>query len=173
MPDIEKNPGRFIAFWGFILLGAIILLTLIGNALGIANIYWQAEKAKLTIKPRITQQIYTPENAFAQINFFHDQCRGVVADLNIFKNNRERYEADVQAAHLETDPIKRQADIEALSTEQQDVTGALNAAQQAAQAYNSQSAKYTATPFKDHNLPYRIELPAGEAAAANFIVNCQ
>lgn len=174
--NFTNHPKTYLAKLVGIVVVVIVALSLIGNALGIANIYWQATKAKITAAPRVTTQVYDTNNIIAQVKFFHDKCVGVKEKVNIFQNNYARYQNNLRAAELQTDPLQRQVALDALGPAQADVTAALNGAQSDAAEYNSAAANPTINPFRtifsQNNLPERIELPPGEAAASHFLLNC-
>jgi hypothetical protein len=121
----------------------------------------------------VTKQVYETENIIQKVALFHDKCTKVVADLNIFQNNYQRYLADKQAAaNPAATTLERQSVAASLANDVSDYTAPLNVVQEDAAAYNSASAQYTQNPFKAQNLPYRIEVPPGASAAYAYHVNC-
>lgn len=154
-------------------LGAIALIcVVIVSLISTGSLFFQAEVAKRTLAPRVTQRVYGTDNAINNVAFFHDKCQAVLRDVQVYRNNAARLRADQRAAQTETDPLKQQQAQAALTTEQSQVTAAQNTAASDAADYNSASAQYTRNPFKDANLPYRIELPADPVALAEFTINC-
>jgi hypothetical protein len=175
MEKFVQKPVRSSIKILLIVLAIWFLLSLIANAIGIANIYWQAEKAKVTAAPRVTSKVYETENIIAKVAFFHEKCTNVVKDLHVFENNYERYLADKETARTTTGLEARSAS-EALSNDQSDYTAALNVAQEDAANYNAASdnptIKQFRTIFSQHGLPEHIELPAGTTAAYKFKIYC-
>jgi hypothetical protein len=170
--DYARHP-----VWNSIKLGlaGIVVIGVLAAIIGListGSVFFAASKAKFTAAPRVTQKVYAPDNVIANVAFFHDTCNAVSRDLQVYRNNEARYQADRNAARLQTDPLQQAAAVNALSTEQQDVTAALNAAQDAAASYNSASAQYTRNPFKDAGLPYRITVPTDPRDLATFSVAC-
>src|SRR5207248_4697388 len=106
---------RWFVKWTAIIVAVVVFLSVIGNALGIVNVFWQAKRAKLTAQPRVTSKVYETENIIAQVNRFHERCTGVQEKLAIFKNNYAKYVADKEAAHLKTDTLEQHAAVEALA----------------------------------------------------------
>lgn len=170
------HPKRTTAKWVAYGIAVLVALSVIGNALGIANIYWEAGKAKLTAAPRVTKAVYSTENIIQQVNLFHERCNQVQEKIKVFENNYERLTADRVAAKDQTDPLERYAAVQGLVGDQQDVTAALNAAQGSAAEYDAAAASPTSAPFRtifsQHGLPTRIDLPAGSQAAYHYKLSC-
>lgn len=167
----EPSKGTILKWIG-IVVAVLIGLTVLANALGIANIYWSAEKAKITAKPRVISKIYETENIIVEVAKFHDECTAVQRELAVFQNNYGRYQADKEAAADASTGLEKEAAVQSLPNDVSDYTAPLNSAQAEAAAYNSNSAQYTQNEFKTHNLPNRIDLPPGPPAAAKFQLNC-
>lgn len=155
----NEKPGRTTAKWLGSFLVLILALTLVGNAFGVANIYWEAAKARITASPRVEKKVYEPENIINQVYYFTTTCEDVGRDYANWKNNEADYQRELQLANTaRTQGEATQANNAAqqLSTA---VSGALQQVQQDAAAYNARSINYTANPFKTHGLPYRITVP--------------
>jgi hypothetical protein len=171
----NEKPGRTSAKWLGIVVAVVLLLTVLGNALGIVSVFWSAEKAKITAAPRVTSKVYETENIIAKVTLFHEKCTDVIADLNTFQNNYQRYVADKEALKGATG-LEAQSGREALPNDVSDYTAALNVAQSDAATYNAEAANPTAaefrTIFSQHGLPVRIDLPPGAAAADSYHLNC-
>lgn len=150
-----------------------VLIVLVCVGLSIGGVFAGAKVAEITEHPRVISKVEETENVIAKIALFHDRCTQVNEKIAIFKNNYGRYQADREA-------VRNLTGLEASSAQAQlpndvsDYTAALNAAETAAQEYNSASAQYTQDKFKSSKLPYRILLPAGNVKASYaFTLNCQ
>lgn len=155
----NEKPGRMIAKWLGLLLVVVLALTVVGNAFGVANIYWEGAKARATAAPRVEKAVYNPENIINQVYFFTTTCEDVGRDYANWKSNEADYQRELQLAQTaRTQGEATQANNAAqqLSTA---VSGALQQVQQDAAAYNARSINYTAKPFKTHGLPARIVVP--------------
>ena len=165
----ENNPVKtFLKAFG-ILFAIVIVLSIIGNATGIVSIYWQAEEAKITAAPKVTRQVYQPENIISQVYFFTTTCEDVGKDYANWHSNEADYQREIQiAGNARTQGEATQANNAAqqLTTA---VSGALQQLQQDAASYNARSINYTANPFKDRSLPYRIEVPSNPSQLAVWI----
>lgn len=174
--NFADHPKWTVAKWVAVVVAGCLAISVVASLISTGGLFFQAKLAKVTAQPRVTKQIYGTENIVSQIKLFHDKCTGVQEKLAIFKNNYAKLVTDREAAHLKTDPLEQHAAVEALAADSQDVTAALNAAQSDVQAYNSAAANPTVNPFRtifaQNGLPERIALPAGEAAANSFQLNC-
>lgn len=155
--DAGRHPGFTLLRWA--LTGTLIVLACIAlvGLLTTGSVFFRAAAAKRTISARVATQVYTPENAIAQIAFFHDTCQQAVAQQQIVANNQARYDADLKASRS-PDPIRQQQAETQLAQDQQDVAGARNVLASTVAAYNSRSAQSTANVFKGSNLPERLSV---------------
>jgi hypothetical protein len=153
-------------------VGAVLIVLVATAVVGLAttgSVFFQGAVAKHTVGARTKAKVFTPENKIAQIAFFHNTCNTAKAQLRIVQNNQNRYDADLKAAQFAKDPIRQQQAQNALSNDQQDITGAENVLQTTVADYNSRSAQSTANVFKGQNLPDRIVLAD---PVSNTNINC-
>lgn len=166
------HPWRQVAKWFAGALAICLLLSVVGNALGIVSVFWGAEKAKITNPARVTQKVYDPNNTIAQISFFHNQCEQVNADAQIVSQNAQTYLNDKQVLANAASPIEQQQARDTLLQDQQNITGPKNALVSRAADYNSRSEQSTANVFKDSGLPGKINVPSSVEGLATFHVDC-
>lgn len=168
--DFTEHPVRTTGLWVGSIVAFFLILGLIGNAFGIANVYWQAEQAKLTVKPRVTQATYGTDNALSNISYFHNQCNTILADNQNVTNAQVTLTQDRATLASATDPIAQSQDGQAVSQDNTNLLGAKDQLSNDVRDYDSKSATQTANPFKANNLPYRIDLaPNGTLQGT---VNC-
>lgn len=140
----------------------ILFFTMWAFAWGVFGENVQAKYNKTVLKPRITQQVYQPDNALAIYANFRNDCRAVVA-LNVQIDNLEVRYQTAKAVLANGDNAvgtNAQAAADALN----DLTGAKNQQANVAEKYNANSANFSKNVFKnlggdDPELPYRIEAP--------------
>lgn len=169
--DFTHHPGRAIATWLATLIAVCFVLSLIGNATGIVSVYWQAEKAKLTVKPRVTQQVYSTGNALSNISYFHRQCNNVLADQQNVQNAVQQLGVDKQTFQATSDPIAQQQAGTAVTQDESTLTGTKDQLSNDVRDYNAHSADQTSNPFKAAGLPYRIQL--NKQGLLKGSVNCR
>lgn len=156
--DFTDKPVKTTVVWVATIIGVLLALSLIGNALGVANIYWQAEQAKLTVNPRVTKATYGTDNALHNIAYFHDQCNTILADQQNVVNAEETLKVDQATLKETSDPIAQQQAGSAVAQDQTAVLGARDQLSTDVRDYDSKSATQTAAPFKAANLPARITI---------------
>lgn len=166
------RPVRTILYAVGGIVAFCLALSLIGNATGIVSIYWQAEKAKLTVNPRVTQQVYSTGNALHNIAYFHDQCNTILADEQNVVNAQTQLKTDEATFHATTDPIAQQQAGTAVTQDQTTLTGTKDQLSNDVRDYDSKSATQTANPFKAANLPYRINISPATGEVEGTI-NCR
>lgn len=175
-----KQLGKFTEHpWGYTIkiVGGIVaffvVLSLLGNAFGIVNIYWQAEQSKLTIKPRVTQATYQTGNALHFISYFHDQCNTIYADNQQVANALSTLQADqaTLAGIPSSNPIAQQQAANSVQTDQTDLLGVKDQLANDVADYDAKSATQTANPFKANDLPYRISL-TGKGLVKGSLGSC-
>lgn len=154
--DFTDHPVKTTLVWVGTVLALLLALSLIGNALGIANIYWQAEQAKLTINPRVTRTTYSTQNALVNIAYYHNQCNTITVDEAQVANAAAALASDKQQFAAATDPITQSQLGSQVSTDNTNLFGIKNQLQNDVGDYNAKSATQTSNPFKANNLPYRI-----------------
>ncbi len=149
------------AFVGFLIGLAFLVMFTFGVGVFAENL--KAKYNQATLRPKITQTVYQPDNALAIYKKFRDDCRSVVALTQQIDNLQVRYDAAV-ANSGGSDPLgsKAQAVADALN----DLTGAKNQRANVAEQYNANAANFSQAVFKnlgerngDPELPYRIEAP--------------
>ena len=170
--QFTDHPWRFTAVVVGGIIAFVLLLSLVGNITGIANVYWGAEKAKLTVNPRVTQATYGTDNALQNIAYFHNQCNTILADQQNVINAKQTLTTDQATLKSATDPIAQQQAGTAVTQDQSTLTGTKDQLSNDVRDYDAKSATQTANPFKANNLPYRISVNpvTGELAGT---VNCQ
>lgn len=161
--DAGRHPWLTLLRWALAITLIVLACVALVGLLTTGSVFFKAAAAKRTIGARVTTQVYTPENAIAQIAFFHDTCQQAVAQQQIVTNNQARYDNDLKASRS-TDPIRQQQAEVQLAQDQQDVAGAQNALASTVAAYNSRSAQSTANVFKNSDLPERL--------SANDTISC-
>jgi hypothetical protein len=171
--DFTDHPGRTILTWAVTIIAFVLILGLIGQLTGIANVYWGAEKAKITAPARVTQSTYGTDNVLHNVSYFHDQCNTILADQQNVVNARATLKQDQAAFNAipASNPIAQQQAASSLQQDQVNLVGAKDQLSNDVRDYDSKSATQTANPFKAHNLPYRISLNpvTGELAGP---INC-
>lgn len=136
----------------------IVVITMIAGLLSTGNAFFQAQQAKLTVKPRVTQATYGTDNALVNIAYFHNQCNDVLADEQNVINAKKQLSLDRQTLAQTTDPIAQQQAGTAVTQDVTQVTGTEDQLSNDVRDYDSKSATQTANPFKANNLPYRISV---------------
>lgn len=143
---------------------ALVIATMWAFAYGIFAANVQAQFAKRTLAPRITQTIYTPANALAAYTRFRSDCRDVVAKSQQVTIQQQR----VSAAKLELSKAQDAGAEAAASSAYQNAVDDLVALQQSqvtvAEGYNARAANFAFSTFQalggnDPPLPYRITPP--------------
>jgi hypothetical protein len=170
--DFTDHPVRTVTTWIVSIVVVVALLGVIGNALGIANVYWQAEQAKLTVNPRVTQAVYGTSNALVNIAYFHNQCNTILADQTNVENATTTLAQDKATLASASDPIAQQQAGQAVTQDDVNLLGAKDQLSTDVRDYDSKSATQTANPFKAHNLPYRIQINPTTGLLAGS-VNCR
>src|SRR4051812_32654288 len=134
MPTVEQWVRSAERRPGLTLLAAGLALTFIALAIaavvGLAttgSIFFKGEAAKKTVGAQTNRQVFTAQNKIAQIAFFHDTCNTAAAQVIVVRNNQARLQADERAARFAHDPLRRQQAEDALTGDDQDVTGAKSA----------------------------------------------
>jgi hypothetical protein len=151
------------------IIAALVAISLILNIVGTLSLYWNAEQAKLSAPAREQQAIYSdPQSIISSNGYFHQQCRTIIADVQNLKSSKE---ADKQTLKRKPSDsiaqIQWQSDMDAADSavmkyEQQIVNDA--------QDYNAKAASYATKPFRDANLPQRIETNSNGMPKSNL--NC-
>lgn len=167
---LTDNPKRTALKWGAGLTAFLLVMLVIGNALSITNVFWNAEKAKLTVQPRVTQQTYSTGNALHFISYFHSQCNTILADEQAYENALSQLAVDQKTLSSVTDPIAQQQAGQAVSTDNTDAVGAKDQLSNDVRDYDARSADQTAEPFKAAGLPHRIDLTGKGLLDGN--INC-
>jgi hypothetical protein len=153
------HPFRQAVKWALGLLVAFALLSLVGNALGIVNVYWHAEVAEQKRPARERLRIQTDvDRTLREYERFHEQCEDVV------RLNRQvsRAEADAKAL-AETykdakDPFGQNA--QEIADTRRQASALADQRDQVAADYNARARQQkTAGQFRDAGLPYQIEPP--------------
>lgn len=169
--DFTDHPVCSIATWVASIVALCAVLSLIGNATGIVSIYWQAEKAKLTVNPRVTQQVYSTGNALSYISYFHRQCNNVLADQQNVQNAEQQLIVDKQTFAATSDPIAQQQAGTAVTQDESVLIGTKDQLSNDVRDYNAHSADRTSNPFKASGLPVRIQL--NKQGLLKGSVNCR
>jgi hypothetical protein len=156
---------KFLAGVGvfLLLIVGVVFLVMFGFGVGVFAENVQAKYDKTVLKPKITQQVYQPDNALAIYAQFRNDCRAVVALNQEIPYLEERYNKLNKLASEGDNAVgtRAQAAADALN----DLTGAKNQRVNVAQQYNARSANFSKSVFKnlggdnDPVLPERIEEP--------------
>lgn len=138
----------------------VVVISLIANAFGVVNVYWQAQQAKLTVEPRVTKATYGTSNALHFIAYFHDQCNTINSDNQQAANAASTLKNDqaTLAGIPSSNPIAQQQAANSVQADQTNLLGVKDQLSNDVTDYDSKSATQTANPFKAAGLPYRISL---------------
>jgi hypothetical protein len=156
--DLTNNTRWTIVKYSVAFIVFLVVLTLVGNALSIVNVFWGADKAKITEPARVTQATYSTGNALVNIAYFHAQCQDILADQQNYQNALQTLAVDQNTLKTVSDPIAQEQAGSAVSQDQSAVLGVKDQLANDVAEYNAKSATQTANPFKAHNLPYRFVL---------------
>lgn len=151
------HPIRTTSFWVGSIVAFFVALSLIGNLFGVANIYWQAEQSKLTLKPRLTIYSNSTGNAVAQKAFFTSTCndvRAAYSNWQIAEQNVITLEANIKSGVVQ-DPTGA-----TMEQTQSIAQGLETAVPTAAAAYNARAANSTANQYIPSGYPKSINVPA-------------
>jgi hypothetical protein len=151
-------------------VAGVVLLIVVLNALSVVSVFWQADKAQITVPAREKIFRYGTGNAVTNIAYFHTQCNDVLGDEQNVVNATQALRQDSRDSRS-TDPIKAS---QAQSLLQQDETYLIGAKDQLSndvRDYDARSASSLSAPFKESGLPQRISIDprSGELAGS---VNC-
>lgn len=165
--QFDRHPLATTLLWSLGVLAIVLVLTAAIGLASTGSVFFQSGAAKLTNPARVQQKVYDPNNTIAQVAFFHDTCNRVRTDFANFKAAEFKLVTDQKASQTD-DPIKAQQAQDQISQDTTNVVGTSQGLQNAANDYNSRSAQYTANPFKDAGLPYRIEVPSDPSALSTW-----
>ena len=152
--SITDHPWRWVGG----IVAVIIGLTLLGNALDIVSVYWNAEKAKATVNGRVTQATYGTDNALSNIAYFHNQCNTILTDQQNVVNAKSTLATDQGVFNAAATPIGQEQAGQTVSQDETALLGSKDQLSTDVRDYDAKSATQTANPFKAANLPYRISI---------------
>jgi hypothetical protein len=155
--DATEYPGLTALKWGLGLVVVLLVLSIVGNALGVVNVYWQAEQAQVTAPARVKIITYDPQNIIAQKAFFTTTCNDMNADLGSWKTNEA---AVAQLEQQIKDGIIQDPTGATLQQAESQAQGPQAAVYQAAAAYTARAQNPVYNKFIPAGYPTSIAPPA-------------